>query len=150
VGLAKAEILRFSLAYDANGAGSSFQSGPGIDVTLPIFNQNEGGRAVAHARVVKAVRDAVAVRDRIAGEVRQARTRVAAARAVASGWESALPELEKALDRARSAVELGNSPQLVALDAARRLVEARSKATETTARLREAWAELEYAVGHRL
>ena len=149
-GLAKAEILQFSLAYDANGSGSNFESGPGLDVTLPIFNQNQGGRAIADARLAKAVRDAVAVRDRIAGEVRQARTRVAGARAVAEGWQRALPELEKALDRARGAVELGNSPQLIGLDAARRLVEARSKAAETTARLREAWAELEYAVGHRL
>lgn len=149
-GLAKAEILQISGLYDANGSGSTFESGPGLEVTVPIFNQNQGARAIADARVAKSVRDAVAVRDRIAGEVRQARTRVAAARAVAAGWERTLPELQKVLERARTAVELGNSPQLIALDAARRLVETRSKAVETTARLREAWAELEYAVGHRL
>ncbi len=93
----------------------------------------------------------MAVRDRIAGEVRQARIRVAEARAVAAGWERALPELEKVLERARTR---GRTREIrrnsIALDAARRLVETKSKAAETTARLREAWAELEYAVGHRL
>ena len=148
--LAKAEVLQITGAFDANGSGRNFESGPGLDVTLPIFHQNQGGRALADARVAKSVRAAVAVRDRIAGEVRQAHARVAQARAVSDGWSRALPELQTALDRARSAVELGNSPQLIALDAARRMVEARSKAADTTAHLRDAWAELERAVGHRL
>ena len=148
--LAKAEILQLNGIYDANGSGRTFESGPGLDVTLPIFHQNQGGRALADARVAKAVRAAVAVRDRIAGEVRQARARVAQARAVADGWSRVLPELQTALDRAGRAVENGHSPQIIVLDAARRMVEAKTKAADTTALLRDAWAELERAVGHRL
>lgn len=148
--LENAEFLQLTGIFDTNGSGKNFEAGPGLDVTLPVFHQNEGGRALADARVAKSVRAALAVRDKVAGEVRQAHARVMQARAVADGWSRALPELQTALERARSAVELGQSPQLIALDAARRMVEAKSKAADTTAQLRDAWAELERAVGHRL
>jgi cobalt-zinc-cadmium efflux system outer membrane protein len=135
----------------ALGLGSKTTEGQGtqgsFDVTLPILNQNQAGRAAANAQLEKAMRQLNAVRERVAAEVRQARLQVEAARSVAAGWTRVLPELETSLTRSRRLVELGDTPQLVALDAARRLADARSKTAESDARLREAWAELERAVG---
>ncbi|QIF03821.1 TolC family protein [Roseimicrobium sp. ORNL1] len=136
----------------ALGIGSKTTEGQGtqgsFDVALPILNQNQAGRAAANAQLNKAVRQLNAARERVAAEVRQARIQVEAARSVAAGWTRVLPELETSLTRSRRLVELGDTPQLVTLDAARRLADARSKAAESDARLREAWAELERATGN--
>lgn len=142
--LAPAEMLALSAGFKVT-EGSGTQ--PSFDVALPVLNQNQGGRAVAHAQLDKALRLLNAARERAAADVRQARLRVEAARSVSAGWTRILPEVETSLTSAERSVTLGNASQLMTLDAARRLADARSKSAESDARLREAWAELERAVG---
>ena len=63
---------KFTAILDANGDASNFEAGPGIDFTLPIFNQGQGAKAIADAKFQKAITHYTAVRDQIALEVRQA------------------------------------------------------------------------------
>lgn len=143
-GLAKAEI--FSLTASAkftDGAGLQ----PGFELPLPIFHQNQAARLAADAQLTKAMRQLAAARHKAAGETREALSRLQQARTVASGWSTALAELEQALEKSRKAVAEGDAQPILALDAARRLAEARSKAAESRFRQAEAAAELHRALG---
>lgn len=145
--LAKAEILSLTVAAKStSGAGTQ----PGLEGTLPLLNQNQAGRALADAGVEKSLRQFNLVRERAAAEVRSARVKLDAARSVSAGWETVIPSLLTAVETARRSVELGEANQLIALDATRRLAEARAKSAESEARLREARAELAHAIGTKL
>lgn len=145
--LAKAEILSLTAAGKfTNGSGTQ----AGLDGALPLLNQNQAGRALAGANLEKALRQLNVVRERAASEVRSARVKLEEARAVSRGWETTLPSLRNAMETAQRSVELGEANQLIALDAARRLADARAKSAESEARLREARAELEHATGRKL
>ncbi len=145
--LAKAEILSLTVAAKStSGAGTQ----PGLEGTLPLLNQNQAGRALADSGVEKSLRQFNLVRERAAAEVRSARVKLDAARSVSAGWETVIPSLLTAVETARRSVELGEANQLIALDATRRLAEARAKSAESEARLREARAELAHAIGTKL
>ncbi len=145
--LAKAEILSLNAAGKfTDGSGTQ----AGVDGPLPLLNQNQAGRALANANVEKALRQLNLVRERAAAEVRSARVKLDQARTVSRGWETVIPSLRSALEKAQNSVALGEANQLVALDAARRLADARAKSAESEARLREARAELEHAIGRKL
>ena len=147
VKLAKAEILSLTAAGKfTDGSGTQ----AGVDGPLPLLNQNQAGRALANANVEKALRQLNLVRERAAAEVRSARVKLDQARAVSRGWETVIPSLRSAVEKAQNSVALGEANQLVALDAARRLADARAKSAESEARLREARAELEHAIGRKL
>ncbi len=75
VGLAKRGFMLVDAVYDANGSGKQgFESGPGLRMSLPIFNANRGGIAIANAQTKKAARRYVTVRDQITLDVRAAHT----------------------------------------------------------------------------
>ena len=88
-GLAIAEIFAVTGMLDANRPPNGVEQGPGVDLPIPIFNQNNGARALAHAKVAQAARHYVVVRDRIALEVREAHARVVRARGQLS-WRNGL------------------------------------------------------------
>ena len=76
VGLAHKELFVLTGIYRAKQTATNpFNSRPGIQFTIPLFNQNQGGIALAEATLGVAVRRYVTVRDQIALEVRQAHTR---------------------------------------------------------------------------
>ncbi len=143
-GLAKAEVFNLSAAAKfTDGAGTQ----PGFDLPLPVFHQNQAARVLADAQLEKAMRQLAAARHRAAADTRESIARMNQARAVATGWDKVLPELETALEKARKAVAEGEAQPLLALDAARRLADARSKAADGRFRLAEALAELRRALG---
>jgi outer membrane protein TolC len=100
-GLARFEIYALTGILDANGAGSTFERGPGLEVPIPIFHQNQGGIALAKARLEKAARQYVTVRDRI------------------------LPPLEQSVGQAEKAYLGGDVSFLFVLETTRKLAEAR-------------------------
>ncbi|MBP7950299.1 MAG: TolC family protein, partial [Verrucomicrobiales bacterium] len=143
-GLAKAEVFSLTSAIKfTDGAGTQ----PGFDLPIPIFNQNQAARVLADARLQKALRQLAAARHRAAAETREALARLRQAKAVFQGWQSVLPELETALEKARKAVTEGAALPFLALDAARRLAEARSKAADSDFQQQAAAAELRRALG---
>ncbi len=155
-GLAQAEIFNLTATLDANRTNSAtrgmrIEAGPGLDVAIPIFNQNQGGRARANAQLAKAARGYITVRDRIVLEVREAHTRCLQAQESYDHWhERILPPLQQAVAQTEKALESGNVPLLLVLEATRKLSDARARESAAGTDLRRALAELERAVGGRI
>lgn len=151
LGLAKAELYTFSLALNAKDVGADFLSGPGLDIPIPIANQNQGGIAQARAKFEKAARQYLTVRDRIVLEVRDAHTRLLQARDSHHLWQQEiLPPLEQSVAAAGNAFAAGNVTQLVVLEGERKLADARLRSAAAAADVRRASAELERSVGLKL
>ncbi|MCP5522603.1 MAG: TolC family protein [Verrucomicrobiales bacterium] len=148
VGLTKAELFTLSAIVDANGSGSDFEIGPGLEMPLPILHQNQAARALADARVARAARQYVAVRERVLAEVSAARTRMTSAREERHAWEGTLAALETAARQARKARELGELSRLATLELDRAELDARMQGRLVQSDYRRALIELERAVGH--
>lgn len=151
LGLAKAEIFAFTIALNAKEVGADFLSGPGLDIPVPIFNQNQGGIAQAKAKFEKAARQYMTVRDRIVLEVREAHARLAQAQESHEQWQkNILPPLEESARLAKRTYAAGNVAYLFVLETDRKLSDARLKSAIASAEVRRARAELERSVGGRL
>jgi cobalt-zinc-cadmium efflux system outer membrane protein len=151
-GLARWEVFAISAVLDANAEGSrGFEAGPGLEVPIPLFHQNQGARARAGAEVERAARRYAAVAEAIGLEVREAHARLAQAHRELDNWrEKVLPPLEETVRQAEKAYEAGDASLLLVLETARQLFEARRREVEIAAELRRAAAELERGVGRRL
>jgi cobalt-zinc-cadmium efflux system outer membrane protein len=151
-GLARAEIFALSGIIDANGSGKEgFEIGPGAQLPIPIFNQNQAGRARAAAELDRAAWSCVGAQQRIRLEVREAHTKSQQAAEALQNWNSNLiPSLEELVRRSEKAYELGEMSPLAVQENARQLLAARVRQAELTADLRRAWAELERSVGTSL
>ncbi|MBL9166463.1 MAG: TolC family protein [Verrucomicrobiales bacterium] len=151
VGLARSEVYTLTAALNAKEVGNDFLTGPALDVSIPIINQNQGGVALAKAKFEKASRQYLALRDRIMLEVREAHTRLAQAQESYESWQTQiLPSLEEAVLLAERSVAAGNETSRTVLENGRKLADARLKSATAAAELRRARAELERSVGQRL
>jgi cobalt-zinc-cadmium efflux system outer membrane protein len=151
-GIARSEILTLSAILDANGSGTEgFEMGPGLALEIPLFGRHKGRLARAEAELEVEARRYVATRERIALEVRQARTAVLGARESLAVWErSVLPALEQNLVRAEQAQQAGETSLLEVLAARRSVLDARLLEAEARAAERRAEAALGHGVGRTL
>jgi cobalt-zinc-cadmium efflux system outer membrane protein len=151
-GLAKTEIFLLSGLIDANGAGKQgFEIGPGVQLPIPIFHQNQAGRARASAELERAGWNYVSTRQRIIFEVRDAFSKLnQASQALNSFQSEILPSVQDLAERSRRAYELGDISPLAVHEYSRQWISARLSEAELTATLRRAWTELERSVGTRL
>jgi cobalt-zinc-cadmium efflux system outer membrane protein len=148
--LAKGELVMVNAILDANDTSTGMQFGPGIDVTLPIFHQNQGARSRADTIALQAILRHITLRDRILLDVREAVVRRnQAVRELTASREHVVPALESAVAQARRAYELGDTAPQSILTAERRLADARAMEAESLAELRRAEAELARAIGRR-
>lgn len=148
--LAKGELLMVSALLDANNTATGMQYGPGLDVTLPIFHQNQGARSRADTMARQAILRHITLRDRILLDVREAVVRRnQAVNELTASRERVVPALESAVAHARRAYELGDADPQSFLTAERRLSDARAIEAESLAEVRRAEAELARAVGRR-
>lgn len=146
------DVGKSSSSSGGSNSGSNFQTvtGPGLDITVPIFNQNQGGVAQGQARLEKAARAYVTLRDRIVLEVREAASRFAMASESYRQFQSRiLPPLAEAARQAKRAYANGNVTYLFVLESQRRWADARFKAASAAADLRRASAELDRSLGGR-
>lgn len=153
VGLAQNQFMNFDAIYDANGFGQrgSYESGPGARLTLPLFNRNQGGIAIADAQWKQASRRYVTVRDRVVLEVRTAYTQLQQAlENLTAIRERILPELKSAVELARQNYENGGAPYFLVLQTTGQYLDTRSRDLQLAADVSRAMAELERAVGRRL
>lgn len=152
VGLARWQFLALSVAADANGKGSQgFEIGPGLEVGVPIFNWNQGGKARAEAELVRAMRQYATVRERIGLEVGEAYARLNAATEQVALWSArALPEMEAAVNRAEKAYAAGDVSLFLLLQTSTQQLAIRVRHLEALAEAARARAELERSVGQRL
>lgn len=149
-GLARREIFQLVAVFDANGSGSAFEAGPGIELPL-LLDGGRAKRAGARARVQRASASYQAAVQRIAREVREAHARAVAAALSVRAWrDERLPELERLERRAAAGVTNGASDLSSLLEASIAFDQGDADAADALAAWRRARAELERAVGHRL
>jgi cobalt-zinc-cadmium efflux system outer membrane protein len=149
LGWERARILTFSAVLDANGEGrDGFEMGPGIDVSLPIFNRNQGGRTRAQAELRRAAAAYVAIQQQVAQELREARAQFAQAKQSSEAWQTTiLQPLQANVAGAEQAFKEGEVSYLFVLENTRRLIEARLRTRELAADERRAHARIERAIG---
>lgn len=152
VGLAHKQFMNLDAIYDANGSGNrGFESGPGLRFTIPIFNRNQGGIAIADAQVQRAARQYVTVRDRVTLEVRTAHTQLEQARQnLQLVRNEILPALQQTQELARRNYENGGAPYFLVLQTTTQYLDARTRELQLEADMRRAVAELERGVGTKL
>jgi len=151
-GVAKAEIFDLIVVLDSNAQGrEGFEAGPGLQVPLPIFYQNQGGRQRAEAEIERAAWQYLAAKNRVQQEVEGAHARLHRALGALAAWpEQVVIPLEKNVGRAEKAYAAGGATYLEVLDATRRLIDAQLRGLELEREARLAWADLLRSVGGNL
>jgi cobalt-zinc-cadmium efflux system outer membrane protein len=147
----RSKIWNLTASLDANEEGSEgFEMGPGIQMELPLFNWNEGGRARVKAEMDQAVKSYLATRHQIAREVREAYHNYLSAHEVLTLLRSQIiPDAFEASDKAEKTYLLGDISYLAFLDFKQQLLDARLREAEAAASVRRAEAQLRYSVGFR-
>jgi len=152
IGWEKSRVYNFIAVIDAKDKGEdALTVGPGFQVDIPIFNQNNGRIARAKAEMEQAARQYEAVRQNIVLQVREAYARYSAAHREYDLWRgSVVPSLENAADLAQRSFDTGDVSYLLVLEARRKVLEARMRRAELSAQLRRSTAELNYSVGMKV
>lgn len=149
-GLARREIFQLVAVFDANGSGSAFEAGPGVEVPIPL-DGGRAARALADAKLAKASAAYQATVQRVTREVREALAHAEAAAQSARAWRSErLPALAKWQRRSEAAYANGASDLGARLEVAITAQQGQRDAADAFAAWRRARAELERALGHRL
>jgi len=145
----RSRVLSLIGLLDANGDGDEgFEMGPGINVDIPLFNRNQGGKARATAEIERASQLYVMARTQVVTEVRSAGVRVAQARQALDAWtRDIVPSLEVEQRQAESAYQAGEIPLLNVLDVSRRLVDGRMQQLNAEADLWRSRIGLDRAMG---
>lgn len=150
--LAKWAFMTLEAIFDANSEGfEGFETGPGVRFTVPIFNGNRGGRAIASAELHRAMRQYVTLRDRVALDVQTAH---AEAEQAADNLEVVtshiLPRLDQAVTLATRNYTDGGATYFLVLETTGQFLDARARELELANALRRALANLDRSVGYRV
>jgi len=151
VGWERSKIFNLTGVLDANAEGKEgFEMGPGVQLELPILNQNNGKVARAQTELIQAARQYLAVRHRIAREVMEAHTRYVAARKALNILQvDVMPAAATAATNATEAYAIGAISYLELLDFKRQLLASRLREAEAKADLRKAEVSLEHSIGFK-
>jgi cobalt-zinc-cadmium efflux system outer membrane protein len=127
------------------------RAGPGFNIELPLLSRNGGRISRAEAEAVRAVREYVAVKDRVAMEVVAARERaVQAQNALKRIRDDVRSPVEESIRIAERAYRSGDVPLLNVLESSRRLTAVDLSEIDARAALARALADLERAIGRSL
>jgi cobalt-zinc-cadmium efflux system outer membrane protein len=149
MGWEESRILSLTAVLDANGQGrEGFEMGPGIDVGIPIFNRNQGGRARAAAEMRRAAAAYLSMQRQVALDVRESSALLEQARLSRTVWtDRIVTPLRTNLADAEKSFAAGDSSYLFVLENRRRLIDARVREREIAADEQRARARLERATG---
>lgn len=152
VRIAKLGWVRYLGIGDAtSGRRNGNELGPGLRVTIPLFNRNQGGIARAEAELERAVRNQQTVANQIVLDVQRAYQQYQQACAERDVLLTKVrPEVEENVRRAQAAYREGNVPYQIALETTRQLLDSLLREAVLTGDLRRAWAELERSAGRKL
>jgi cobalt-zinc-cadmium efflux system outer membrane protein len=150
--LSELQFMNLDAIYDANGQGrNGFESGPGLRLTIPIFNRNQGGIAIADAQLQQALRRYITVRDQVVLDVRNAHLQYQQAHEnLKMIQEMVLPTLEESVKLSKKSFQDGDSNYFIVLITTQRFVVAKTQELQLEADLRRSLAELDRSVGHRV
>ncbi len=150
--LARKQFMNLDAAFDANSRGTKgFESGPGFRFTLPLFNGNQGGIAVADAIVQQVDLQYSTLRDQIELDVRTSQTQLEQAREQRQLIEDRiLPALAEAQELARKNYEDGGVAYFLVLQTTTQYIDAQLRREDASAAIRRAHAQLERSIGSNL
>jgi cobalt-zinc-cadmium efflux system outer membrane protein len=132
-------------------AGADLETGPGLQVDLPIFSRNQAGRLRAATRIEQAALRYAAARRRIVLDVNASYADYGAALTAARAWEEDIvPRLEASLEGTQQELALGRTSELLVLRGEQRLLAARVAGAEAIAELGRASANLAHSVGQKI
>jgi cobalt-zinc-cadmium efflux system outer membrane protein len=148
-GLARASIMSLTAILDMNGEGrEGFEAGPGIGAELPIFSQQQGGRARASADLEQASRRYLAVRAAVVADLDAAWVqRQDADRIEAAFGSDVLQSLATQRAQADGLFEAGEISLLDLLDTRRHLIDAELSRLDASLGAERAAIRLEQALG---
>jgi len=147
----RSRILLLAAQLSSKEVGANgVLTGPGVSLELPIFNRNQGLIARADAEVEIASRQYLALKQRVAFEVAEARAQLEQAQdALCKVREDVMPPLERATALAEDQYKKGEVAFLFVLEQSRALLDAQLRIVDAEAAIRRAQAQLERSVGSR-
>ena len=151
-GWEKSKVYSFIAIIDAKDEGEdTLTVGPGFELEIPIFNQNQGQIARAKAELEQAARQYEALRQNIILQTKQAFTRYISEYEEFELWgNDIIPSLEKQVEQITKSYEIGELPYLMVLEARQKLIEAKVKFSEQAANLHRDAVELNYCIGKQI
>ena len=152
LGWERSKIFNLTAILDANAQGTEgFEMGPGLALSIPIFNTNQGGRARAKTEMIRSADNYILVQQSITGEVRDSWFSYLASKENYNMlYADIVKAAELAADRAESAYLLEEISYLEYLDFRRQFLDARIRLSESDAELRKSLANLYYSIGGEL
>lgn len=150
------EVSRiFSVVARVDAFSPAPQGGPtsvtgraGLQMTLPIFQQNQGGIGRADAEIERATWRYAQARQQVVTEVITARAQAAQAAAALGPWRSeVIPAAEEALRGAERAFAQGETSYAAVLEATRRVLDLRLREAELRGDVQRAAAQLDRSTG---
>jgi cobalt-zinc-cadmium efflux system outer membrane protein len=150
--LARVGWVRLLGIYDAtSGFVTDHEFSPGLRMTVPLFNQGQGGIARAQAELNQLERRQLTIRNQIVMDVRTAYARYEQTRSELDRLrDKTRPQVEATIKRAEATFDKGGVTYLIVLEANRQLIDTYLREAQLSADLRRAWAELERSVGWRV
>ena len=147
----RSKVWNLTASLDANLEGKEgFEMGPGMQMEIPLFYRNEGGRLRAIAEMDQAVKQYLATRHQIARDVREAYHNYFSANKILNLLRNdIIPDAIKASEKAEKTYLLGEISYLEFLDFKRQLLDARLREADAAAFVRKAAAQLRYSVGFK-
>ena len=149
LGWERSRIFDLTAMLDANGEGKEgFEMGPGIQLGLPVFNQNNGRIKRAQAEMERAARHYLVIKERICQAVKEAHAKYAAAGETLEVLrEEVISAADNAHMNAEEAYKVGQISYLELLDHKGRLFESLLRAAEAEAALKMAQFDLDHSIG---
>jgi cobalt-zinc-cadmium efflux system outer membrane protein len=149
MGWERSRILSVTAVLDANGQGrEGFEMGPGVDVGIPVFSRNQGGRERAAAEMRRAAATYLSLQRQVALDVRESSALLEQARRSRATWtDKIVTPLQTNFVDAEKSFAAGESSYLFVLENSRRLLDARAREREIAADEQRAQARLERATG---
>ncbi len=143
--------VRFLGIGDATSGTNGHEFGPGLRMTLPLFNRNQGAITRAQADLERAQRNQKTVAYQIILDVQRANLQFQQTCAELEVLKSRVrPEVESAIRLAQLDYKDGNVAIFVVLQTTRQLLDNYLREAQLHGDARRFWAELERSVGHRL
>lgn len=142
-------ITQLSLLLGSKGVGDhGILTGPGISLDIPIFHQNNGRRKRADSEVEVATLQYLALKQRVAFEVKESRELLIQAQEVlARTRNKVLPLVRKSVALAERQYRRGSAAYLFVLEQTRSLVDAQLRAADFEAAVVRAETVLRRASG---
>jgi outer membrane protein, heavy metal efflux system len=144
VGIARmrAWLPRLGVGVAADHEDGAWEAGPALSLGLPLFDQQQGPRARAHAELRRARNEAIAIAVELRAQARAVRQRVLGAYAEARHLRDVvLPQRQRIVDETLKQYNAMNASTFELLMARRDLIEAGQQSIDALRRFWRASAE---------